>query len=120
MMMLFACSSSYDKTDAGSAFRYVHRFNFPCDDTLVMTQIASEVAQREFKYGVKYYKIGVGLLDLSSQEYAQLDMFTFMPFSDQRNVFGLSNLSTWTFQLIQSCLMTKYCIGLFSGRRQFL
>ncbi|MFL7013680.1 Y-family DNA polymerase [Enterovibrio norvegicus] len=74
-LMLFAHSSSFDKSDGGIGFRHIHHFKTRCDDTLVMSQIASRVADLKFQSRLRYYKIGVGLLDLSSQTNAQIDMF---------------------------------------------
>lgn len=71
VMMCFASSSPYD--DKPVSLKSVHHFAYPTDDTKVLTQVVIEIAKQLFKSDVRYYKIGVGLLELIPTQQQQLD-----------------------------------------------
>lgn len=72
-MMMFASNSPYDEHPVN--FKALVSFPFPTNCTKELTQAMSLAAPRLFTQGVRYYRIGIGLLDLSSQKLTQLDMF---------------------------------------------
>jgi DNA polymerase V len=72
-MMLFASNSPYD--DYPVNFKVLVTFPCPTNCTTELTQAMSNAAPTLFRLGVRYYRIGVGLLDLSTQKHTQLDMF---------------------------------------------
>jgi DNA polymerase V len=50
---------------------------FPCPTncTVDLTKAMAAVEQRLFREGVRYYRVGVGLIDLISEQYSQIDLF---------------------------------------------
>ena len=57
---------------------YRHRFvKLPCltNDTRVIAQAASEAIAEIFRPGLRYKKCGIGLLDLCTRKYEQLDFY---------------------------------------------
>ncbi|MEE1981387.1 Y-family DNA polymerase [Shewanella xiamenensis] len=80
-MLLFANNSPYDEQPTG-AKTLVH---FPCatNCSAELTRAMSVVAPKLFRQGVRYYKIGVGLLDLVSEKYRQFDLFNAPPANPQ-------------------------------------
>ncbi|MFD2178904.1 Y-family DNA polymerase [Veronia pacifica] len=77
VLMVFAGNSPYD--DNPKSFKQLHRFAFAVDDTAVITRAVSDLIPLLFESGVKYYKVGVGLLDLASAEHIQPDLFDEQP-----------------------------------------
>ena len=73
-MLIFAHNSSFDERANG--FKQTHSFPFPTSDTLEMTRVVVQVAERLYQPGVRYYKIGIGLLNLRPAHNVQTDMFT--------------------------------------------
>ncbi|HDM8221966.1 TPA: Y-family DNA polymerase [Vibrio campbellii] len=83
VMLCFAASSPFDEKPA--SFKTIHRFNFPTSDITHLSQVASNAADELFREGVRFYKIGVGLLDLSDGRMQQLDMLNDNPSNDKLN-----------------------------------
>ncbi|UTV29011.1 DUF4113 domain-containing protein [Photobacterium atrarenae] len=76
-ILIFAGNSPYDEAPVSRRFQY--RFAYPTDDTRQLTQIASQAAKSLFILGVRYYKVGVGLIDLEDARHAQQDLFNTSP-----------------------------------------
>ncbi|MCL1065708.1 Y-family DNA polymerase [Shewanella olleyana] len=72
-MMLFASSSPFDEHPA--SFKVLVPFTCPTHCTHELTNAMSEAAPKLFRAGVRYYKIGVGLIELSSEKHTQYDLF---------------------------------------------
>ncbi|WP_158769829.1 Y-family DNA polymerase [Paraglaciecola sp. L1A13] len=73
-MTLFATSSPHD--DEGYFRRsYFHHFIAPTSDTRNIIKVVEAAMSQLFKSGVRYYKCGVGLIDLHDQGLVQFDMF---------------------------------------------
>ena len=72
-MMMFASNSPYD--DHPANFKVLVSFPCPTNCTKELTQAMIMAAPRLFRPGVRYYRMGIGLLDLSAQKHTQLDMF---------------------------------------------
>jgi DNA polymerase V len=72
-MIVFAANSPHDVRPVG--FKQVHRFVYPTDDTVAITKAVSALARGLFRPGVQYYKLGVGLVELSDATHVQRDLF---------------------------------------------
>ena len=72
-MMLFANNSPYDEHPV--SFKVLVYFTCPTHCTAELTKAMTEAAPKLFRLGVRYYKIGVGLINLTSQKHVQLDLF---------------------------------------------
>ncbi len=82
VMMVFASTSGYDKTEQYSK-RVMVRFEYPTSDADKITQAATRAANEIFKERVRFYKVGVGLLDLCSSQFEQQDLFNVQPNNHQ-------------------------------------
>lgn len=72
-LMLFAANSPFDEKPC--AYKVVTQFNPPTNDTSeILKAIRASISQL-FQPGVAYYKVGVGLLNLSSEHHQQWDLF---------------------------------------------
>lgn len=71
VIMCFASSSPFDAIPVSS--KAVHHFPYPTSDTTVITQAVRQLAEQMFKPDVRYYKVGVGLVDLIDGKHAQID-----------------------------------------------
>ncbi|MGF1736784.1 Y-family DNA polymerase [Photobacterium satsumensis] len=73
VMLVFASNSPYDERPQG--FKQIYRFAYPTDDSTAITKAVASLLDQIYASGVRYYKIGVGLIDLVSGEHAQGDLF---------------------------------------------
>ncbi|MDF5168635.1 Y-family DNA polymerase [Vibrio parahaemolyticus] len=78
VMMCFASSSPFDEGNQVTR-RAVHRFAYPTSDVTQITRIASSLANQLYQEGVRFYKIGIGLLDLTDGRNEQPDLFNQNP-----------------------------------------
>ncbi|PMM44173.1 DNA polymerase V subunit UmuC [Vibrio splendidus] len=81
VMLCFADSSPFD--DNPASFRAIHRFPYSTADVTQITQAANKLALELFKEDVRYYKIGVGLIDLVDGQHEQKDLFNVNPNNDE-------------------------------------
>ncbi|QYJ80463.1 Y-family DNA polymerase [Shewanella acanthi] len=72
-MLIFANNSPYDERPLG----FKTLIHFPCatNCTIEMTQAITVAAPQLFRQGIRYYKIGVGLIELESEYFQQFDLF---------------------------------------------
>lgn len=72
-MLIFASTSSYDERPIG----FKALVNLPCatNCSIELTQAMHSQAHKLYQEGVRYYKVGVGLIDLVSTKNRQLDLF---------------------------------------------
>ncbi len=72
-MLIFANNSPYDERPLG----FKTLIHFPCatNCTIEMTQAMTVAAPQLFRQGIRYYKIGVGLIELESEYFQQFDLF---------------------------------------------
>ncbi|MFA0555787.1 Y-family DNA polymerase [Vibrio sp. 10N.222.55.A1] len=77
VMLCFANSSPYD--EKAVTRRAIHRFAYPTSDVTQITKAATLLAEELFCEDVRFYKIGVGLLDLTDGKNEQSDLFNPMP-----------------------------------------
>ena len=73
-MTLFATSSPHD---VEGYFRrsHFHRFTVPTNDTCNIVKVIESAIGQLYKSGVRYYKCGVGLMDLHDEGLFQYDLF---------------------------------------------
>lgn len=76
-MICFANSSPFDSLTVSR--RAVHRFAYPTADAIQITQAATKLAEQLFQKDVRFYKIGVGLIDLADGQNEQPDLFNLTP-----------------------------------------
>jgi len=79
VMLCFAASSPFD--DKPASYRAIHHFPYPTADVDQITKAATRLAKELFHKGVRYYKIGIGLIDLVDGTHEQKDLFN----SEQNN-----------------------------------
>ena len=72
-MLIFASNSPYDELPSG--FKHTYKLPFPTHDSCELTQAVREIAKRYFRADIRYYKLGVGMLDLVNAKQLQLDLF---------------------------------------------
>ncbi|WP_435249751.1 Y-family DNA polymerase [Vibrio sp. nBUS_14] len=74
MLMVFANTSPYDAVP--QSFKETFKFEYPTNDTTRLTAAVSSIAERLYRDGVQYYKIGVGAIGLVSDKQRQIDLFS--------------------------------------------
>jgi len=72
-LMAFAANSPFDEHP--SSYKLLKQFNPPTNDTSQLLRVISDNINQLFKPGVAYYKVGIGLLNLSSEAHQQWDLF---------------------------------------------
>ncbi|WP_119977929.1 Y-family DNA polymerase [Shewanella algidipiscicola] len=78
-MLLFANNSPYDDQPTGfktTGFKTLVELPCATNCSIELTKAMTQAAHKLFREGVRYYKIGIGLLELTSDKYCQLDLFT--------------------------------------------
>jgi DNA polymerase V len=72
-MLLFASNSPHDERPV--SYKAIVHFPCPTNCTVTLTKGMSDAAFRLFRENVRYYLIGVGLIDLLSGQLNQFDLF---------------------------------------------
>ncbi|RKF19962.1 Y-family DNA polymerase [Alginatibacterium sediminis] len=72
-MMLFTASSPHD--DRPKSFRRTLQFAYATNCTVTLTKAMSNIVHELFVTGVRFYRIGVGLINLEPQESSQFELF---------------------------------------------
>ncbi|MBB1389818.1 Y-family DNA polymerase [Shewanella sp. SG44-6] len=72
-MYVFASASNYDHSYQG--FKSNYHFDVPTNDTCQLSKAASEIVNKLFRNGSQYYRVGVGLLNLTPVSKYQHDLF---------------------------------------------
>jgi DNA polymerase V len=57
------------------SYKLLKSLNPPTNDTVQLLKVISDTINQLFKPGVAYYKIGIGLLNLSNKKHQQCDLF---------------------------------------------
>ncbi len=73
-MVIFAASSPHDNAPYFKKSVY-HQFEIPTCDTRIILSAISAALPQLYKSGTRYYKCGVGLVDLHDSQYQQQDLF---------------------------------------------
>jgi DNA polymerase V len=115
-LMAFAANSPFDKQPRG--FKIIKHFTQPTNNTSDLLKAINENIDSLFQTGIQYYKVGVGLLNLSSEQHQQFELFS-EPKSDDRVMKVLDNINqkygTDTVLLASQGIDEKWAM-----RRQFL
>jgi DNA polymerase V len=72
-LYIFAASSSHENNFYKKS--YMYRFSSPTNDTCVMANAVSAIFNHIYQPGIRFYKCGVGALELTSQQFQQHDLF---------------------------------------------
>ncbi|WP_339683771.1 Y-family DNA polymerase [uncultured Pseudoalteromonas sp.] len=72
-LYIFAASSSHENVFYKKSYMYT--FASPTNDTCVMASAVSQVFEQIYQPGIRYYKCGVGALELIAQQFQQDDLF---------------------------------------------
>ncbi|GAB0108827.1 MULTISPECIES: Y-family DNA polymerase [Pseudoalteromonas] len=72
-LYIFAASGAHENKYYKKSF--VYKFPSPTNDTCVMANAVSEVFNKIYQPGIRFYKCGVGALELTSQQFQQSDLF---------------------------------------------
>jgi DNA polymerase V len=73
-LMIFAHSSPHEDNFYKRSFLY--DFSVPTSDSRVLANAANEVLPQLFSKGVRFYKAGIGAIELVSEQFMQADLFT--------------------------------------------
>ena len=73
-LMVFAANSPFDESPCN--YKLLAQFCPPTNDTSQILKAISENIHRLYKPDVAYYKVGIGLLNLSSEVYRQGSLFS--------------------------------------------
>ena len=74
-MTLFASSSPHDE-EGYFKKSFFHRFEVPTNDTRIIMRVIDNAISELFQSGVRYYRCGVGLVDLHCEHLYQFDLFS--------------------------------------------
>ncbi|TMO10219.1 Y-family DNA polymerase [Pseudoalteromonas sp. S558] len=72
-LYIFSASGAHENRYYKKSF--VYKFPSPTNDTCVMANAVSEVFDQIYQPAVRFYKCGVGALELTSQQFQQSDLF---------------------------------------------
>lgn len=73
MLQVFLHTSPFDEMHYSNAS--LVQLPYPTDDTRIIVNMARKMIKKLFRPGFRYMKAGIGLLDLSSRQHRQLDLF---------------------------------------------
>ncbi|MEI8626389.1 Y-family DNA polymerase [Pseudoalteromonas sp. B137] len=76
-LYIFAASGAHENRYYKKSF--VYKFPSPTNDTCVMANAVSEVFNEIYKPGIRFYKCGVGAVELISEQFQQNDLFNKSP-----------------------------------------
>jgi DNA polymerase V len=89
-LMAFAATSPFDKQPR--AFKIIKHFTQPTNNTSDLLKAINENIDSLFHTGIQYYKVGIGLLNLSSEKNQQFELFS-EPKSDDRVMKVMDNIN---------------------------
>ncbi|WMS92597.1 Y-family DNA polymerase [Pseudoalteromonas sp. HL-AS1] len=76
-LYIFAASGAHENRYYKKYF--VYKFPSPTNDTCVMANAVSEVFNKIYQPGIRFYKCGVGAVELISEQFQQNDLFNKSP-----------------------------------------
>ncbi|MBA6409618.1 Y-family DNA polymerase [Pseudoalteromonas sp. 5Ae-yellow] len=76
-LYIFAASGVHENRYYKKSF--VYKFPSPTNDTCVMANAVSEVFNKIYQPGIRFYKCGVGAVELISEQFQQNDLFNKSP-----------------------------------------
>ncbi|PKH02023.1 DNA polymerase V subunit UmuC [Psychromonas sp. MB-3u-54] len=89
-LMAFAASSPFDKQPR--SFKIIKHFTQATNNTLDLLMAINNNIDSLFQPGIQYYKVGIGLFNLSSEKHQQFELFS-EPKSDDRVMKVLDNIN---------------------------
>jgi DNA polymerase V len=116
-MTLFATSSPHD-TEGYFRQSYFHRFAVPTNDTRNIIKVIENAMSQLYKPNVRYYKCGVGLMDLHNEALFQYDLFT--PSNDNTRLMACMDTINARFGRATVHIAAKGFEQKFAMRRAFL
>ncbi|USD58900.1 Y-family DNA polymerase [Vibrio sp. SCSIO 43140] len=85
-MIVFAGNSPFDAESRYNK-QITHHFDYPTADVGKITRQVSRMAEQIFTSGVRFYKIGVGLIELVEGKHEQYDLFASQPNNELMKVY---------------------------------
>lgn len=76
-LYIFAASGAHENKYYKKSF--VYKFPSPTNDTCVMANAVSEVFNKIYQPGIRFYKCGAGAVELISEQFQQNDLFNKSP-----------------------------------------
>jgi len=116
-MMIFASNSPHDKTGFQRKSTHIS-FTIPTSDTRALLAAISSAMDQLFRFGIPYYRCGVGLLDISPMHRQQFDLFH--PTPDDRGLMACMDSINGRYGRNTMHLAAKGFDQKFSMRREFL
>ncbi|MFQ3175404.1 MAG: DNA polymerase V [Psychromonas sp.] len=89
-LMAFAANSPFDRQPR--SFKIIKHFTRATNNTLDLLKAINDNIDSLFQPGIQYYKVGIGLLNLSSEKHQQFELFS-EPKSDDRVMKVLDNIN---------------------------
>jgi DNA polymerase V len=116
-MTLFATSSPHD-TEGYFRQSYFHHFAVPTNDTRNIIKVIESAMSQLYKPNVRYYKCGVGLMNLHNEALFQYDLFT--PSNDNTKLMTCMDTINTRYGRATVHLAAKGFEQKFAMRRAFL
>ncbi|MEP0356486.1 Y-family DNA polymerase [Paraglaciecola sp.] len=116
-MTLFATSSPHD-TEGYFRKSYFHHFAVPTNDTLNIVKVIGDAIPQLYNRNVRYYKCGVGLMELHNETLFQYDLFT--PSNDNTKLMNCMDTINARYGRSTVHLAAKGFEQKFAMRRAFL
>jgi DNA polymerase V len=116
-MTLFATNSPHD-TEGYFRQSYFHRFAVPTNDTCNIIKVIENAMSQLYKPDVRYYKCGVGLMDLHNETLFQYDLFT--PSNDNTKLMACMDTINARYGRATVHIAAKGFEQKFAMRRAFL
>lgn len=116
-MTLFATSSPHD-TEGYFRKSYFHHFAVPTNDTRNIIKVIGDAMSQLYKPNVRYYRCGVGLMDLHNEALFQYDLFT--PSNDNNKLMNCMDTINARYGRSTVHIAAKGFEQKFAMRRAFL
>jgi DNA polymerase V len=115
-LMAFAANSPFDKQPR--SFKIIKHFTQATNNTSDLLKAINENIDSLFQPGIQYYKVGIGLLNLSSEKHQQFELFS-EPKSDDRVMKVLDNINQ-KYGTDSALIASQGIDEKWAMRRQFL
>lgn len=115
-LVIFAHSSQHEDNFYKRSFLY--DFPVPTSDSRILANAVSEVLPHIFASGVRFYKAGIGAIDLVSEKFIQEDLFT--PSADNKPLMSSMDNINKLFGRGTIRLASEQQSKRWSMRREFL
>lgn len=112
-IVIFAHSSPHE--DNYYRRNYLYDFTVPTNDSRVLANAVNHVLPHLYAKGVRFYKAGIGAIELTSEQYMQADLFSPSPDNKKlmqsmdsiNNLFGKGTIKLASEQQSQRWLMRR-------------